>query len=225
MKFKIAFWAVIVLTFVMGIPVFLNVVLAPSGNYREPTSQEQALIDQAGVKNNVTIVEDLNLWGTSIAGYVNMFEFDDTVYMRPFGDVITSENVWMSKLVHETAHDYQRTAVVNENGNGWGYIAGLLTLNSVSEHFYVGEDYEFGLVSFSGLERNADCMTMVLAAGNLNSITLTYTGEYEDCDANNVTLAQSVIAGESLINEEVIVASSENKGFSNPSRTVGSFQK
>lgn len=68
-------------------------------------------------------------------------------------------------------------------------------------------------------------MTMLLAADNLNSITLTYTGEYEDCDANNVTLAQSVIAGESLTNEQVIVASSENKGFSNPSRTVGSFQK
>lgn len=225
MRFKFLFGIIATLTFVMGIPVFLNMFLSPSGGYREPTSHEQTLIDQAGVENNVVIVEGLNFWGTSVAGYVNMFEFNDTVYMRPFGDKITDENVWMSKLIHETAHVFQKDTVSSVNGFGWGYIFGLMNLNSTSENIYVGEDYHFGLVSFAGLERNADCMSVILASDKIQSIALTYTGEYEDCDSKNVVLAKSVIEGQNLTFDEINAAASNVDGFSNGSRTARSFEK
>ena len=225
MRFKFLFGLIVSLTFIMGIPLFLNILIAPSGEYREPTSEEQNLITQAGVDNNVVIVENLHFWGTPIAGYVNMFEFNDTVYMRPFGDKIKDETVWMSKLIHETAHVYQKDTVSSENGFGWGYIFGLMNLNSISEDIYVGEDYNFGLVSFAGLERNADCMSVILGSDKIKGINLTYTGEYEDCDSKNVVLAENIIQGNSLTSAEINESASNVEGFSNANRTARSFEK
>ena len=195
----------IALAFIIALiafPVATSAVASPVGF--QNSSDELRAIESLGyagiVDPEVTFVtvDDLHVLGSKATGYVNVFDENDVIYLRPFSsrEFNESRSYWNAIVIHEYGHILQKRLVESITDNPYERYSELVKLNAILSDGApaIPNEEEDGerVVIFSGLETNADCILMVLR-GSLRS---GYIDAIDGCELRPSAIAASIIDGE-----------------------------
>lgn len=181
------------------IPATTGAAAAPAGprSHTDATVATQILRDHGISDPRLTVVTIEGMTGVdgrAAAGYVNLFERADVIYMRPYdrGDRAR----YADNLLHEYGHVLQKRLMIERSPLGWyqrpATLDGLDGALTRMSPLIVRRPAGAMPLDRPGLEANADCIGTLLSGTKLYATGYVTAGS---CDSRALRAASDVIAG------------------------------